>query len=495
MPNKLPVSRAVAVAVSISQAGAQAQALNNCLCVGINTVIDTVEQYRSYGTLAQVAADFGTSAAEYLSAVLWFEQAPQPTSLLIGRWYKTAAAGGLRCAPLTATQQLIATWQAITTGSFKLAKDGGSLTNIPSLNFSAAGNLNAVAAIITTALTGVTCVWNAVYSRFEFVSATTGSTSAVAFLGAGTTGTDISGMLAGLSTNSGAYVYAGMALETPAAAAARFDALIGRGFYAMTMIAIANNADTASVVAYLSGSSNLHIFGATTQEAAVLGTGDTTNLAYILQQANYRRSLVQYSSTNPYAAISALARLLTVDYNGNNTVITLKFKQEPGIVAENLTSGQANALESYNCNVFAAYDNNTAIFEQGVMSDGTFADIVTNTDWFAADLQNGVWNALYTSPTKIPQTEAGMNILKGVCTGICAQAVNNGMLAPGQWNTTGFGQLSDGDYLAKGYYIFSAPVAAQDPALRAARIAVPIQVAAKLAGAIHSADILVTVNQ
>ena len=68
----------------------------------------------------------------------------------------------------------------------------------------------------------------------------------------------------------------------------------------------------------------------------------------------------QYSSTSPYAVASLFGRLLTVNFNGNRTTITLDFKQEPGIVAESLNTTQANALDAKRYNYFVNFDNSTA---------------------------------------------------------------------------------------------------------------------------------------
>ncbi|MFX5157774.1 DUF3383 family protein, partial [Acinetobacter baumannii] len=67
--------------------------------------------------------------------------------------------------------------------------------------------------------------------------------------------------------------------------------------------------------------------------------------------------------------------------------------------------------------------------------------------------------------------------------------------APGVWNSAGFGALKQGDTLAKGYYVYAPAIATQSQADREARKAVPFQVAAKEAGAIHTVDVLVTVNR
>jgi len=492
--NSLPVSRIVSVSVSLTPAGAQAQSLSNLLLLGTSTVIDTTERSRSYATLTEVATDFGTTSEEYLAAAKWFAQSPQPTEIIMGRWLKTAASGGLRGGPLSAAQRVMSVWTAITNGGFKIAKDGAPETNITGLNFSGAANLNAVAGIIQAALTGITCVWNANYGRFEFQSTTTGATSTIGFLVAPTAGTDISATLGATAAFSGAYLYVGAAAETAIAAVTLFEANLGQQWYGLNVPA-AVNADHLSIAAFIEGTDTKHVYGLTTLEGGVIVAATTSDIAYQLKQLGYKRTITQYSSSDPNAVVSALARMLTTDYRASNTVITLMFKQEPGVVAENLNSGQANAAQAKNANVFVAYNNETAILQYGVMADGTFFDIVTGTDWLALDIQRTLYNLLYTSTTKIPQTDEGMQLLTSAVEAVCSQGVINGLLAPGQWNANGFGQLNQGDYLAQGYYVYAPPVATQNQADRAARMAVPIQVAVKLAGAIHSVSVAIIVNQ
>lgn len=496
MTPSLPVSRVVDVSVTLTPQGAQAQSLSNMLVLGTSAVIDPVERYRSYASLTDVAADFGTVAQEYLAAQKWFAQTPQPTELLVGRWVNAPSSGGLRGATLSAAQQALSNFTAITTGAFKIAKNGGAAADVTGLNFSAAANLNAVAAIIQAAagMAGTTVVWNANYARFEITSTTTGATSAISFLQTPSTGTDISALLGGTAASSGAYIFAGQVAETAVSVVALMDGMIGQKFYGVN-IPSAVDADHLAVAAFIEGTDNKHTYWLTTNEAAVLVPNLTTDIAYQLSLLGYKRTFVQFSSSDPNAAMSAAARILTTNFRGSNTVITLKFKQQPGVAAENLNTTQANSAKAKNANVFAEYNNDTAIIQEGVMSDGTFTDIVTGTDWLAVTIQNALYNLLYTSTTKIPQTDQGMQLLTTECERVCTQGVNNGLLAPGVWNANGFGILAQGDYLPKGFYVYAPSVDDQDPADRAARMATPIQIAAKLAGAIHFVDVAITVNQ
>ncbi len=127
------------------------------------------------------------------------------------------------------------------------------------------------------------------------------------------------------------------------------------------------------------------------------------------------------------------------------------------MVAETLTEQQAAVLQAKRCNLFVNYVNGTAIVQNGVMSGPRYFDETFNLNWFQNAIQTDVYNALYTSPTKIPQTQ--------------------------------------GQYLKTGYYIYAQPVALQSQGDREARISPPIQVAIKLAGAIQTVDVAITVNR
>lgn len=501
MPTGLPVTRLIRVNVNLAPTAAQALNFGTCLIVGDSNVINVTERIRSYGSLAAVAADFGTSAPEYAAAQLFFSQVPQPSQLYIGRWAQAATSGLNVGGPLTSAQQVMSNWTVVTAGAFKVQIDGSSATLISGLNFSAAANLNAVAAIIQTALRAIatggftlaTCTWDAVRGEFTIGSGTTGASSAVSALTAPGAGTDISAQLK-MTSGTLTQLVAGIAAETALAAVTILDALKTQWY----MLAFASthtvNADYTAVAAYIEAATNPHLFGVTTSEAAALTSNDSTSIGFLLKASGYNRSLAQYSSGSAYAVASIFGRMATVNFNGNATTITLMYKQEPGVTSESLTSAQADALDTNNYNYFAAFNNNTSIIVNGKVASGQFIDTVWDVDWQADAIRTNVYNRLYGTTTKVPQTDAGMHQLATVIEAACAQGVNNGTLGPGTWTSAGFGQLVQGGFLSKGYYVYTPPIASQSDADRAARKSVAFQVALKLAGAVHSADVQVNVN-
>jgi hypothetical protein len=494
----LPITRLVNVSVNLAPNAAQIQNINTLMILGTSTVIDIIERYRVYSSISQVASDFGTSAEEYLTAVLWFEQQPQPTSLLIGRWAKTSTAGKLIGGAVSAANQLITAWTGITTGSLKVSTDG-VLRTLTGMSFAAQTNLNGVASVIQTALRAAsslteTVVWNSTFQRFEITSATTGASSTISFLTAAGSGVDISGMLAGLSTSSGAYVANGIVSESALEAATLFDNNYGQTWYGL-QIPAASDSDHQAVGSFVEAATSKHTYWVSTTASGVISSASTTDIAYLMKQLSLNRSMVQYSSTNAYASASLAAKALTIDYNGNNTVIDLMYKQEPGITAENLNTTQITALEAKNANVFLAYNNDTAIIEKGNATSGVPIDIITGTDWLSLVVQTEVYNLLYLSATKIPQTDAGNHMILTTIESVLSQAVANGLLAPGVWTSGGFGALSTGDYMPKGFYVYAPPIVTQLSADRSARKSVTFQIAAKLAGAIRTVDIIINVNR
>lgn len=491
MTQGLNVGRLVRVAVNLAPLAAARRGFGTLLIAGDSNVINGVDRFRTYTDLESVAGDFGTSAPEYLAAALYFGQSPRPNQLMIGRWLRTATAGLIQGGILTTAEQAMANWTAITAGSFKIDIDGVTKT-LSALDFSAETNLNGVAGIINAALTGGTIAWDG--SRFILTSSTTGAASEVGYASATGSGTDISAQLK-LTSSTALVPVPGFAAETPVECVTELANMSGMWYGLSFAASTMPTADQlVDVAAFIEGASISRLFGVTEIDTRVLDNAWTTDLASRLKALSYKRSCVQFSA-NKYAVCSLFGRAFSVNFSANRSTITLMYKQEPGIVAENLTETQAQTLKAKRCNVFVQYQNDTAIVQYGVMSGQAYFDEMHGLDWFSDALQTAEYNLLYQSKTKIPQTDAGQNQLVNVAAGVCQEAINNGLIAPGQWNADGFGQLSRGDFLDEGFYIFTPPMASQDQSIREQRIAPPIQIALKLAGAIHEIDCIVDVNR
>jgi hypothetical protein len=497
MAQGLSVSRVVDVQVNFSPQAIPTARFDTLLIMGDSGVVDTGEAIREYNTINDVAQDFGTTAPEYLAALLFFSQVPQPSTCYIGEWANTATHGRLTGGLLTSQQMLMSNWTTITNGGFSVAIDGAAAVQVSSLNFSSANNLNGVATTIQTALRTaasapqLTFTWNG--SQFICQSGTSGTTSSVAFFGVPTGGaTNISAQLMMTSATAIRSV-SGIAIETPVASIVRVD---GRGWYAVTFAAsrVLTDIEHLAISAYIEAASDKHMYGITTNEQTCLDPANVTDIGSQAMLADYMRTVIQWSLYNPYAICSIFGRALTVNFEGSNTTLTLKFKVEPGVIPEILSGSNATTLASKRINVYVQYNNGAAITQEGVMSGRAYFDEMHGLDWLSNRIQNDLFNVLYTSP-KIPQTNPGVHILVTTCDASLSQGATNGLIAPGVWNAPGFGELHQGDTLHNGWYTFANNVDTQSQADREARIAPLIQIAAKLAGAIHFVDVLINVNR
>ena len=485
MANGLSVSSVVNVTISMGAVAAAERDFGVAMIVGSSNVIDTNERMRLYTDIDSVASDFGVTAPEYLAAVAYFSAVPTPAQCYIGRWAQTATNGILKGAIIGTANQNISLFNAITDGSFTVDIDGEQ-KSVASINLQDETNLNGVASQIQSALAGAgTCVWNG--QQFVIASATTGTESSVSNV-SDTQLSQVMGMASGTTSVTG--IAAETLLEAVTILVDMSD-----DWYGLLPVATTDDQSLIDVANFIAATSTSRIMGITTQETDVLNASSSTDIASVLQSQQNNRVFVQYSSFSPYAACAAFGRAFTVNFNGQNTTITLKFKQETGIQPEILTATQANTLKAKNCNVFAQYSNDTAIIQEGVMSGGWFFDERHGLDWLQNTIQTAIWNLLYTSTTKIPQTDAGVNRIVSVIESRLNQGVVNGLIAPGVWNGDPFGALNTGDTLTAGYYVYAPPVASQSQSARENRGSPAIQCAVKLAGAIHFVDIAINVNR
>lgn len=212
----------------------------------------------------------------------------------------------------------------------------------------------------------------------------------------------------------------------------------------------------------------------------------TRNLLYTLGDSETERA----RNARLFAA-AYMSRLLAVNYDGSNTTLTMNLKDLSGIDADtNISETILEQCSTVGADCFPSIEGLAKVVsnEQG----GTYADQVANQIWLVTTIQREVFNLLATTRTKIPQTETGTNMIMSVIKDVCVQAVTNGYIAPGSWNSSDtFGNQED--FLRNieefGYYIYHQLVSEQSQSDREARKSVPFMVACKEAGAAHSANI------
>lgn len=486
----IPVSNVVNVTILTSPIFPARRGFGLLLILGNSTTLPLAERSREYENIDDVQTDFGTNAEEYKAAQKFFSQSPNPRVVRIGRRI-TAAAPGENYGGSAPTTD-IALWQAVTTGSMDISIDG-TVKHLTALTFAADGNLNAVAAriqaaLVTAGAAGATVVWTG--SRFIIRSGTTGAASTMGYAVPPGTGTFIGTML-GATQAAGARLTNGIAIETAAAAlSAQQD--YNTEWYGATFTSHASQQDLLDAAEWTEA--RVKMFGYTTAASDVLDPVATTDVASQMAAKGYRRTVGIYDNDDAYAICSFLARGYAVNFNEQNSTITMKFKILPGVTPSDITTTQKSTLDKKKINYYTKFGD-SAMVAESYMASGVFFDEVHGLDWFQNAIETNVFGFLYTRTTKVPQTDRGMTMLVQQVRKACDQGVYNGLLAPGTWTGDEFGTLHTDDYLKTGYYIYPSPMSTQNQSDREARIAPPIQVAAKGSGAIHFANVTVSFNR
>ena len=500
----------VNVQVSLSPGLATAQSQSIPLIVGPSAVIDQAQRVRTYtggaASLPVVAEEFGNTSPEYLCAQTFLSRTPTAQVFKIGRWVKTNAPAILNGGAMPLSAQAITNFNGISNGSFTITY-GGSSHNVTGVNLTTAATLNDVATLLTTAITSGTVAWDPVNLRFTYTTSATGSAALTAFSAPEGTGTDLSVLLYWQSTQGGSVV-AGANAETPLAATIILRAIDKTWYYlkfTTTYNGVWSNTDATltptalvAVSGFVEACTPPTAHGITSNDVNCLIGSNTTNIMYSMQQAVYKRTTVYYSSSNAAVDLEEFAKFAIINYNNSNVATIAMFDSLPGVVPETLTEAQAAALQSFNGNVYVNYSNGVAITQNGFMSSGNYFDEIHSTDAFASTIQNDMFNTLIAQSAsyKIPQTDAGMNVLTSVVYADGEKFVNAGVIGQGLvWNGPPVGVLKTGQTLPKGIYVYVPPIVSQTQQERQTRQAPLMQVCITLSGAVQGASAIINVQR
>lgn len=487
----IPVKTVVDVSITIGAAFPQRAGFGTLNIVTAETgVIGIAERIRSYTDLDGVAADWGSTTEALAAATAYFSQQPKPTSLKISTRYEADQAAQLRGGGVLDDATNLALFTAISDGSFTISIDGVE-EDIDSLDFSADTDLTEVADAIETALqavaaggfTAATCTHDG--TRFFINSGTTGITSTISFatVESPASGTDIS-ILLEMQQGQGTKVD-GIAGETITAS---LDAIqeadsdwYGLMFTKEVRDLVQINAEDAVEAAAAWCEARVKVFGNTSNDIDVLDSVTTTDIASVLEASSLRRTITTFSSfVDQYPSASILGRAFTVDFSQANSTITLKFKQMPTITTESISSSQKSTLDSKKANALVLVGD-SSMYAESYMSDGTFFDEVHGVDWLTDAIQSEVFGYLLTQSTKVPYTNKGVAALEQQVINILAEAVTNGLAAPGE--------TIDGEFLGSGYQTTTIPVEDVSATDKQNRYYAGLSFVVIGAGAIHSVQI------
>ena len=281
--------------------------------------------------------------------------------------------------------------------------------------------------------------------------------------------------------------------ETLAEAIARTEGLVQ--YFGVMTNSIQSQVDELAAAAVIQTLNKLAFFVSRTE--ADIDPGGKLDL---LTTGGFTQSRgLYYGADNDLDALIMMAsyvgRGLSTNFTGSNTTQTMHLKDLAGVQPDpTMTQTILNKALAAGADTYVSLQGVAKVFCSGA---NKFFDQSYNLQWFVGALQVAGFNFLAQTSTKIPQTESGMDGLKGAYRSVCEQGITNQYGAPGTWNSpVTFGNQNDlfQNIEQRGYYIYSTPISQQSQADREARKAPLVQIAFKEAGAIQESDVIVNIN-
>lgn len=448
--------------------------------------------YQIYLSPDAVADDFGSNSDAYRLAVMAFASSPNIMSgsgylVIIPKKASAAAAPAtiLGTAPVDLTKLTASDYK------IKAAVDGGSAAEID------------IGSIDTTSLATATSSLNpsALETAGLLFEVSGELSSAIITLKTGTSGATSAITLSATSTGTDIAIPLKIALQTATGAASGTERLkdaVLRTREAVDYFGIISNEKLASDALLLEFARMVQTMDKIYFAPSSV-SGDITAGFKDIMDAGLTHTRCLYRTTSADDALDFAAgyagRGLSINFSGINTAHTMHLKEISGLTAdEGITQAVLTSCKNNGVDVYANVGGLAKLMTSG---GNQYFDQVYTRLAFKLRLAVAGFNFLAQTNTKIPQTEEGMNGLKSALRKVCGQFVSNGTFAPGSWSSaTTFGTPEDHIRNIKdvGYYVYSQPISAQSQTDREARKAPTVNIAAKDAGAIHSADVTVYVE-
>lgn len=464
-----------------------------------STVLNSNERYRSYLNSSSLEADFGTNSEVFQVASALFGTTPNPTNsggrLIIGYWRAVsenvdASAAVLRSEQLSEAV-VIGNIQKISDGSFDIDVDGATV-NVTDIDGRTFTQLSDIVSALNTAITGATVTES--NSQIVITSDTTGVASTLTYASAGATGTFV-GDLLGLSVNSGSLLNQGAAAsvlppETKTEAVSELKQLVN--FKGCMYIDKPTDQEVNNLATW--GQANDVLFYDVFSDPANLEINITNTVWLVkLNGQTYYRCLYDPSGNRKFAA-SYMGRMHTVNFNAENSALTMNMKELSGVTPWDATQTEIDKCQAVGLDIYVTFKNVPKVLTSGA---NDFTDNPYNFIAYVDAVQTDVFNLLGTTATKISQTTAGVNQIVDQCEKTTQGFVRANVFAPGTWTSPDrFGNVGvfNRSIEENGYYFLAGALADQPQPDREARKSPVIQGAVKNAGAIHKCDILINLN-
>lgn len=525
----IPITEIVNLTPRVLAGGSSALPFNGLLLTTDPLLpVDTVKQFTN---ASEVATFFGYDSDAYKAALVYFNgynnSLQKPSTLLFFRHMDQDAAAFVRGQPSEDEGKLLANLKSITNGEITVHL-GPTAAELTGLSFSKCTSLSECAGVLQDALnTAGTKAQNTAqataevdYSSqtkaFTITSGQTGSTVAVDYAEGG-----LADVL-GLSEATSATLSYGGSARSYSETLDKAVALRGTFVSFSTVEEVTNAADAQELAEWCNNKSTagdqyLYAFfttdvtltGANVAQASAVGTarvgearlvnaGGGADILANFAAKNYEGVVAVYGDVRYAAFIMGCAA--SIDWEQNNSTITLAFKRQNALEATVTDAQSARALEALKVNFvgdYASRNEQFIFFQHGVMFGSySWIDTYLNSIWLMSSLQSAVANG-FASVGRVPYTAEGKTLIFAWCQGIIQKALKNGVIQSGitlsdtqkQALTSEAGKDISSDLESNGYYLLIGETDANE---RQQRTSPPCNLWYTYGGSVHRLDLPVT---
>ena len=375
-------------------------------------------------SLSSVGDYFGTASQEYKLAGNYFladsNASRKPTALWFFKYFTAPVSAFIRGSkPAT-----LDTLTEVSDGSLVLSVDGSQQT-LSGLNFSTQNSYSGIATVISNALDGAVCSFDSNFQAFVIKSETTGAESTITFATAGTSGTDVAGLL-GLTGGTISQGSAGLTLTQTMENMLKSNT----NFWSFMPVWEESQEEAIELATWCNTQGVRFLYALTDKNTSAVVANNPACLAQLV--SDFYGVACQYNTKELSAMLMGIGG--AIDPNQFNGRKTWAYRQQSGLAytCDNDTEAQNLLDNGYNFyGNYATASNQFKLFQNGQVSgNAKWLDTYYGQIFIKDGLQNAWINAMINANT-IPYNQTGYGVLKAAAMDVINTALNAGFIRTG----------------------------------------------------------------
>ena len=169
----------------------------------------------------------------------------------------------------------------------------------------------------------------------------------------------------------------------------------------------------------------------TRSKLAIVQSDDLTlTAALALQTAGYNRTaLIYHDDDSEYldGAWTSSGGGMNLDAPGG--VGIWAYRQLEGVPFDDVTAAEATSIYAADANLFGR-NKGLSFTSKGTAASSRFLDVQTSIDWVEARTEEEILSLFVGTPTKVPYTNAGINLVAAAIQNVLNRGVNFGHFSP-----------------------------------------------------------------